>query len=144
MKFSENELNDQGVFLSDIYMLNYYDILVFFQVSKTKYDCVYIYELGVKKYKDGYTLLNGWKKARKPLVITENNTYNKTTFVAYPQKDLSLPIQITADMPIYKKAQERVKNPMLGTIYLTKVLDEDLRNYYWTVDEEKYEIKGIA
>ena len=144
MKFSGNELNDQGVFLGDVYLLNYYDILAFFEVSKTKHNRVYIFELGVKKYKNGYTLLSGWKRAKKPLVITENNTYEKTTFVAYPQKDLSLPIRITSDMPIYKKAQERVKNPLLGTFYLTKVLDEDLRNYYWTVDEEKYEIKGEA
>lgn len=142
MKFSENELNDQGVFLGDIYVLNYYEILVFFEVSKTKHNRVYIFELGVKKYKEGYTLLNGRKRAKKPLVITKNNTYEKTTFVTYPQKDLSLPIRITSDMPIYKKAQERVKNPVLGTFYLTKVLDEDLRNHYWTADEEKYEIKG--
>lgn len=144
MKFSENEPNDQGVFIGDIYILNYYEILVFFQVSKTKYDYVYIYEMATKKYKDGIMLTDKWKNSKKPLVITENNTWEKTKYIVYPQKDLTLPIKITTEMPIYKKAQERIKNPLTGIFYITKVLEEDLQNCYWIMDTEKYEINGIA
>lgn len=36
-----NELNQQGIFIGDYFVLNYYDILVFFQVTKTTKNSVF-------------------------------------------------------------------------------------------------------
>lgn len=142
MKFSENELNDQGVFLGDIYVLNYYEILVFFEVCKTKEKSVCLVELGTKRYRNGVMFLKGYKASKRPLIITENNTRNKTTYRVRPEKDLSLPILITTDLPIYRRARENVKNPQVGIFYATKIVD--YINHYWVTDEEKYEINGCA
>ena len=143
MKFSENELNDQGVFIGDIYALNYYEILVFFEVCKTKEKTVYLVELGTKRYKNGVMFLKGYKASKRPLIITENNTRNKTTYQVRPQKDLSLPILITTDTPIYKRAKDNlVRHPQTGIFYATKIVD--YINHYWVTDEEKYEVKGSA
>ena len=142
MKFSENELNDNGVFIGDIYVLNYYEILVFFEVCKTKANSVFLVELGTKRYKNGVMFLKGYKASKKPLVITENNTRTKATYEVRPRKDLSLPILITTDTVLYKHAKENVRHPSVGVFYATKIVD--YMNRYWITDEEKYEINGIA
>lgn len=128
-----NELNEYGVFLGDVYCLNYHNILVFFYVSKTTEKTVYLVELGTKKYKGGVTLLKGFKAAPKPLVILENNTYTKTTYEVTPRPDLSLPIQIKMNMPIYKKALEKTEYPLVGTFFITKI--KDWANRYWVLEE---------
>ena len=137
-----DEINDYGVFLGDVYCLNYYDILVFFYVSKTTAKTVFLVELGTKKYKNGITLTKGFKAAKNPLVITEYNTYEKTTYEVTPNRDLSLPIRITADLPIYEKALEKVEFPMTGTFYITKV--KDWANTYWVIEEKVDKIKNLA
>ena len=142
MKFSENELNDNGVFIGDIYVLNYYEILVFFEVCKTEAKSVFLVELGTKRYKNGVIFQKGFKTSKKPLIIAENNTRNKTTYQVRPRKDLSLPILSTTDMLIYKRAKENTKYPNTGIFYATKIVD--YMNRYWVTDEEKYEINGIA
>lgn len=137
---SKDELNDYGVFISDVYVLNYYGILVFFQVCKTTEKTVFLVELGTKKYKNGITLLKGLKASKNPLIITKNNTIRKTEYEVFPQKDLSLPIQIDFNTPIYKKALEHNNNVLIGIFYAKKILD--FNNVYWVVTEEN--INGYA
>ena len=61
-----DELNKYDIFLLDVFVLNYYGILVFFQVCKTKKDSVFLVELATKRYKNGITLTKGFKASKKP------------------------------------------------------------------------------
>ena len=48
-----NEPNRYGIYLLDMYMLDYYGIKLFFQVCKTTENSVFLVELATKRYKDG-------------------------------------------------------------------------------------------
>ncbi|MCR4661660.1 MAG: hypothetical protein K5765_06665 [Clostridia bacterium] len=128
-----DELNIYGVFLGDIYLLNFYGVLAFFYVSKTREDTVFLTELGTKKYKNGVMFTKGMKAAKKPLIIVKNNTFRKTTYEVTPNKDLTLPIIITPDLPIYKKALKRTDLIYPGTYTAYRVLD--YYNKYWVAEE---------
>ena len=64
-----DELNDYGIFLLDIYVLNYYGIKVFFQVCKTTEKSVYLIELATKRYKNGIMLTKNFSASKKPYII---------------------------------------------------------------------------
>lgn len=137
-----NELNDKSVFLGDVYCLNYYGILVFFYVSKTTAKTVYLVELGTKRYKNGIMLTKNLKASKKPYIILNNNTYTKTTYEVIPEKNLSLPIMITSDLPIYKKALDNVDFPLTGVFYAEKIFD--YINRYWVVDNFNEKLDKIS
>lgn len=130
-----NELNDNGIFLLDVFVLNYYGILVFFQVCKTTEETVFLVELGTKRYKNGITLTKRFRAARKPLIILNNNTHTKSTYEVVPYK-MTVPINVTYGSPLYKKALEKTEFPITGTYYAEKVLE--YANKYWITETEKY------
>ena len=127
-----NELNDNGIFLLDVFVLNYYGILVFFQVCKTTEKTVFLVELGTKRYKDGITLTKRFKAAKKPYIILNNNTHTRSTYEVVPYK-MTVPIMIDLDMPIYKEALKRTELPIVGTFYAEKIVD--YANKYWITRE---------
>lgn len=137
-----NELNVFGVFIGDVYVLNYYNILVFFQVSKTTEETVFLFELATKKYKNGIMLAKGLKASKKPLVITSNNSWTKTTYEVTPCKDLSLPVNIDYSTPIYSKALEYTDYPLTGTFYIEKITD--YIDKYWISTEKLDKIKNMT
>lgn len=131
-----NELNDNGIFLLDVFVLNYYGILVFFQVCKTTEETVFLVELGTKRYKNGIMLTKHFKAAKKPLIILNNNTHTRSTYEVVPYK-MTVPIKITFDSPLYKEALKRTELPTIGTFYAEKVFE--YANKYWIVEENEKE-----
>lgn len=134
----KNELNEQSIIIGSFYILNYYDILVFFRVCKTTKKSVYLIELGTKKYKDGIILTKGFKASKKPLVILNNNTWQKSTYEVFPQKD-GLPIEIEFGSKLYNEALKRTDFPLCGTVYAELI--QDIWKWYWVIEEK---INGIA
>ena len=139
-----DELNDFGVFLGDIYVLNYYGILVFFYVCKTTERTVFLVELETKPYKNGLILTETLKASKKPLIIVNNNTYTKTTYEVMPTKELFLPIQITTDLPIYEKALECTDYPLTGVFYISKVVNHVGKYWVCNSSEKIDRIKNLA
>lgn len=142
-----DELNKYDIFLLDVFVLNYYGILVFFQVCKTKQNSVFLVELATKRYKNGITLTKGFKASKKPHIILNNNTHTKSTYEVYPVPNgynVMLPIEIDINTPIYQEAWERTEYPIIGTVYAKPVYD--YANKYWIEEtgEEKVEVNGIA
>ena len=142
----KNRLNDLDIIVLDTYVLNYYGILVFFQVCKTTEKTVFLVELGTKKYKNGITLTKNLKPSKNPLIITQNNTWRKSTYEVKPVNNHTLPIMIDTSMPIYRKAMDRLwwfDVPLSGIYYATKIID--YVNKYWVLDGQ-FEVKadGIA
>lgn len=137
-----NELNDFGVFIGDVYVLNYYNILVFFLVCRTTEKTVFLIELATKRYKNGIMLTKRLKPSKNALIIINNNSKRNGTYQVVPNKDLSLPIKIDMNLPIYKKALERTEFPLIGTFYATKVID--YTNRYWLLEEKLDKIKNMA
>lgn len=139
-----NELNECGIFLLDIYLLDYYGIKTFFQVCKTTKETVYLVELATKTTKYGIMLTKHIKASKKPLIVRFNNTYTKSQYEVKPinlnGKEFWLPIPINYGDPIYKEAEKYDFCPACGYAYAVPI--KDVINKYWekpveTVKEEK-------
>lgn len=128
-----NELNRNGIFLLDIYLLDYYGIKVFFQVCKTTRDTVYLVELATKVTKEGIMLTKRIKASKKPIIIRLNNTPTKSKYEVKPiklnGKDFWLPIAINYNDPIYEEAQKYHEYPVSGIAYAVPI--KDVLNKYW-------------
>ena len=140
-----DELNECGIFLLDIYLLDYYGIKTFFQVCKTTQKTVYLVELATKKTKYGIMLTKHIKASKKPLIICFNNTPTKTQYQVKPinlnGKEFWLPIPINYGDPIYKEAEKYDSCPACGYAYAVPI--KDVINKYWEkpVEIEKEEEK---
>lgn len=129
----KNELNDYGIFLLDIYLLDYYGVKVFFQVCKTTQKTVYLVELATKMTKYGIMLTKHIKASKKPLIVRLNNTYTKTQYEVKPinlnDKEFWLPIPINYGDPIHKEAKKYCDFPACGIAYAVPI--KDVINKYW-------------
>lgn len=139
-----DELNECGIFLLDIYMLDYYGTKTFFQVCKTTKETVYLVELATKTTKCGIMLTKRIKASKKPLIVRFNNAYTKSQYEVKPinlnDKEYWLPIEIKYGDPIYLEARKYHDCPACGYAYAVPV--KDVINKYWekpveTVKEEK-------
>lgn len=141
-----DELNDYGIFLLDIYVLNYYGIKVFFQVCKTTEKSVYLIELATKRYKNGIIMLTkNFSASKKPYIILNNNTRRKSTYEVYPVKNgygHYLPIEVKLGSRLHEEALNRTDFPIAGTAYAVPV--RDVLNKYWVDDIIEEEVNGLA
>lgn len=140
----EDELNECGIFLLDIYLLDYYGIKTFFQVCKTTKKTVFLVELATKTTKNGIMLTKRIKASKKPLIIRSDNAYTKSTYEVKPinmnGKDFWLPILIKYGDPIHIEAEKYDDFPVCGYAYAVPI--KDVINKYWEkpidiVKEEK-------
>lgn len=138
MPFEEKD-NRHDIIFGDIFYLNYYDINVFFQVCKTSYNQVAIYELEKKRIDVDKEKVCPYKRARKPLLIIKNNCYRKSTYWVDTDYDDDLNkiiyLNISMDSPLYKLAQEKYLFPNLfvSAICLEDEQEKGLGNYYFEV-----------
>ena len=130
-----NVLNNKGVCLFDVYVMDYYGIIVFFQVCKTTRESVFIMELATKRYKDGLTLTKTIKGSKTPLVVVNNNTYEKTKYEVIPTDDKRLPIKIEFESKIWKEARKYVDWPRVGVCYAFPY--NNYKNKYWKKPDKK-------
>ena len=132
-------MTDTNIHLLDLYMLSYEGLKVVFQVCDTTPDSVFLIELATKRYKDGVTLTKKYKATKKPLIITHNNIFTKSTYeVPATREDKKLPIKITMATPIFWEAYKHTPYPRTGTFLAVPFPDH--RNTYWKnrKKEEKY------
>lgn len=138
------DLNNYGIFITDIYLLSYCGIILFFQVCKTTKKSVYLIELATKKYKNGTMLTKRIHASKKPLIIKHNNTITKSNYEIFPIKiddEYLLPIEIKYGDDLYKKAEEYVDYPPIGYVYAIPI--KDYLHKYWyngITKKEKYKI----
>lgn len=89
-------LNNQGIFLADVFVVDYYETKLFFQVVKTRANSVFLIELQTEPYNYGVKISIPVRPAEYPCIIKRNNTERKTTYEVYPiklEKDWWLPIE---------------------------------------------------
>ena len=133
-----NELNDSNIFLLDIFVLNYYGILVFFQVCKTTEKSVFLVELATKRYKNGIMLTKRLRTSKNPYIILTNNTHTKSDYEVYPSR-MGLPIEITYGSKLHREAEKINGFAITGTFYAVHCWD--YLNKYW-VSSEKIDKNG--
>lgn len=110
-----DDLNEQGIFLADVFALDYYETKLFFQVVKTTKSSVFLMELHTEPYEYGVKISIPVRPEKYPSIIKKNNTLTKTTYEVYPikiEKDWWLPIEFDGFVH-----------------YATKV--ENWQNKYW-------------
>lgn len=133
-----NEINKYGIFLLDIYLLDYYGIKVFFQVCKTTKDTVFLVELATKRTKQGIMLTKRIKASKKPYIIHTNNTYTKTKYEVQPinlnDREYWLPIEINYGDKIHTDAFKYCDFPSVGYAYAVPI--KDYLNKYWEKPKE--------
>ena len=129
----KNELNDFNIFLLDIFVLNYYGILVFFQVCKTTEKSVFLVELATKKYKNGIMLTKRLTTSKNPYIILNNNTHTKSDYEVYPSR-VGLPIEVEYNSRLYNEALEKNGVALAGTFYAVHCWD--YLNKYWVSNKK--------
>lgn len=131
-------LNIYGVMLGDVYILDYYGLIVYFKVSRVWEDKVGLVELATYiEDEDIYCFYPDRRLAKKTFFVNKNvNT--KTDFIIEPDEDGTIPITITADTKIYQNAIERgIKNPLEAIYYIEKIDDTYTKWYSDYVNEKE-------
>ncbi len=126
--FSIN-MNKDGVFLQDIYLLSYCGLKVIFEVCKTYDHSVCLIELATKNYKDGISLTKYVRPTFYPLVITKHNRFSKSTFEVFTRPDKKLVIPIDTNTRLYWEALKYVPNPPVGR-FLAVPFPDYLKTYW--------------
>lgn len=128
-----DELNECGILLLDIYMLDYCGIKVFFQVCKTTRKTVYLVELATKETEHGIMLSKGLKASKDPLIVLTDNTPTKSKYEVTPiklnGKEYWLPIPIGYSDPIHAEATRYSDFPPCGYAYAVPI--GDVVDKYW-------------
>ena len=120
----------EKVHVNKVYAINYYGIVVVFQVCGFgPKGAVYLVELATKKYKEGIALTENLETAKKPLVVKEKNTRNKSRFKVYPTRNGYLPIYIGMKTELFWEALKYEENPEMG--YVLAVPFNDFLHTYW-------------
>ena len=129
----KDELNRFGIFLMDIFMLDYYGVQVFLQVTKTTDETVFLTELATKKTKYGTMLTKRLVPSKTPLIVLKDNTPTKTTYEVKPinlkGKEYWLPIEIGYGDPIYREALKYHESPVYGYAYAVPI--KEVIGKYW-------------
>ena len=126
---NDYELNEDGIFLQDIYLLSYCGLKVIFQVCKTYSHSVCLIELATKKYKDGISLTKWIHPSSKPLVVTGPNTFEKSTFEVKTNHNENISIVITRASKLFWEAAKYIDCPLVGTFQAVPF--KDYLNTYW-------------
>lgn len=140
---SRYELNEDGIILQEIYMLNYYGVYVFFRVCGTKKNSVYLIELATKKTKWGIMLTKDLHPSKNPLVVRKDNVFTKSTYEVTPvyyQGKLVLPIAVNYCDPLWMEAKKHADYPIWGTAYAVRV--KKYLNVYWKDPTAEKDKKG--
>lgn len=119
-------LNKFGVFVNDVFLLNYYGILTFFQVAKTTENYVYLVELATTQEERGISIDKHLKTTKNPKVVLTNNVRSKTKYKVIPlihHFEPVLPIEVEENSILYKEVYAYVDYPEPGTYYAYKVND---------------------
>jgi hypothetical protein len=120
-------LNKFNIFLGDVFLLNYYGILVFFQVCGTTEKNAYLVELATEKIEYGIIINPLLKTSKNPYFVLKNNVRSKSTYRVMTtlfHGDAVLAIKITDKDRIYQEALSIVDYPKEGYFYAYRV-----RNY---------------
>ena len=129
----KDELNRCGIFLQDVFMLDYYGIKTFFQVCGTTKETVFLIELAVRETEQGVMIRVPMKPSRKPRVILRDNTPTKSRYEVTPAKlngkDYWLPIRIDPGDPLNSEAKRYESDPICGYAYAIPI--KDVLNKYW-------------
>ncbi len=112
-----------------VFILDYYGVIVLFEVCDVTEETVKLVELALRPYEDGVMIYNDRRLSKKPLFV-KKNVFTKSDYEVVPTEDGLLPIKIDYESPIYAKAiQLGYEIPLIGTFYAEKV--EDALNTYW-------------
>lgn len=99
-------------------------------------------ELETERFEDGIMIKEGFKAAKKPYVVTENNSWEKSQFEVIPTEE-GLPIPVEYGSKLYELAKYKSKSePLCGTVFAEPIPYNDLMNHYWLDDIEI--IDGVA
>lgn len=140
----KDELNDYGIFLTDKFILNYYNIIVIFDVCGTTKNSVILYELETKKTeingKNAVILDKKLSPSKKTYFVpVDENSFTKSRFEIQPtylNGELRIPLAVPYGSKLYNKAvEEGHQYPAYGIVYAEPL--KEFRNIYWIVEKEE-------
>lgn len=138
--------NKDGANYTDLYVLNYHGINVFFGVGNVDEDAVCVYEIKSKKRKIKGKKVDMLSKRRvpstKPFFVPAwmnswtQTTYRVMTFKAKGRTGFFL--EVTYGSPIYKEAERLgIKYPKLGWV-VAEQIPPDKEYYFEAIEVEEY------
>lgn len=131
-------LNKFNIFLGDVFLLNYYGIMVFFQICGTTENYVYLVELDTKEDENGLFINPSLKTSKNPYFVLKNNVRSKSTYKALTtlfRREAVVAIKITDKDRIYQEALNITDYPEEGYFYAYRV--NEYLNSYWRSEEVK-------
>lgn len=119
--------------LCQVFILDYYGRLVFFQISKVTAEQVRLVELETIQNEMGESggvgIYDDYRLAKHPWFV-KKNVFTKSEYWVTPREDGALPISIDYTSPIFIDAVRRgVSCPLVGTFYIDRV--KEVRNLYF-------------
>lgn len=122
-------MNEDGIFIQDMYLLSYCGIKVVFEVCETFPHSVRIIELATKKYKNGISLTKWIRPSKHPLVVTGPNTFEKSTYEVNTRQDKKIEIVVTRASRLFWEATKYVDCPLVGKFLAVPF--PDYRDTFW-------------
>lgn len=122
---------DPDINYGDVYLLNYFGILVFFSVCDVGVETVKLVELDSHSYEDGFMLYDDLRLSKHPYFVKKN---------VRTKSDYEITVEEGAEgfLPIYvgyeNKICEKVRIPITGIFYAEKITN--YRNIYFINEEE--------
>lgn len=138
----KDEINEFGIFLTDIFILDYYGIKTFFQVCGTTKKTVFLIELAQKEIGGKTMLSKNLVASKNPKVVRNMNVWTKSRYEVTPinlnGNEYWLPIPIKIGDPLFNEALKYTEFPSVGYAYAVKV--NDVANKYWEPPMKKEKI----
>ena len=132
---------DPDINYGDVYLLNYYGVLVFFSVCWVGAESVRVVELASYSYKNGKMLYSDMRLSKKPYFVRKN-VRTKSDYEIMLNEECErgvLPIYVPYGCRLYCDVlSKRVDIPTTGLFFAEKV--SDYRNIYFISSVEEKSI----
>lgn len=130
---------DPDVCVMQVYILDYYGVIVAFEVGKVMPEKIKLVELELHPYEDGWMISREMKLAKKTWFV-KKNVRTKSEFEVKPIEGGLVPIIIKYTSPIYTQAiLNGHKNPEVGIFFAERVdkwWDKYWRSLYSDIIDE--------
>lgn len=133
---------DPDINYSDVYLLNYFGILVFFSVCYVSEETVRVVELDTYSYKNGIMVYKDLRLSKNPYFVTKN-IRSKSDYEITLEENMEgyLPIDIAYGCKLYNEVLYKGKEiPISGRFYAEKI--KEYKNQYFIIEKEEESIKA--
>ena len=135
-------LYDPTVNYYQVYILDYYSVIVAFQVCKVEAEEIRLVELALRPYENGWMIYDDMRLSKNPYFVNKN-VFTKSDYSVTPLEEGLVPIEIDYASPIFAEALRRGEEcPLVGTFYAERT--KNYRDVYFISDYEPKKNKIIC